>query len=95
MLRGGELVTPRFGTARVHNHTMSSTKVEVLTEGAKYLRIPQAGRDPVFGLTRSWFYNAEAAGLLRFRRVRMPGRTRGVVLVPVADVEALIEKAKA
>lgn len=58
-----------------------------------YVRIPAVGEsDPVFGLRRGWYYSAEAMGLLKLRRVNMPGRTRGVVLVRVADVEALIEK---
>lgn len=74
---------------------MMHENVEVVTGGAKYLRIPQTGRDPIFGLARSWFYNAEAAGLLKFRRVCFPGRTRGVVLVPVAEIEQLIEAGRA
>ena len=66
--------------------------IEVETSGPRYLRVPSPTEsDPVFGLKRGWYYQAEAKGLLKFRRVNMPGRTRGVVLVRVADVEALVE----
>lgn len=71
---------------------MKTEIIHVATSGPLYLRIPQLGRDSVFGLCRSWYYNAEAAGLLKLRRVKMPGRNRGVVLVRVSEVEALIEK---
>ena len=75
---------------------MSSKTLQIKTSGPSYIRMPGPNEsDPIFGLRRGWYYQAEAAGLLTFRRITMPGRTRGVVLVRVADVEALIEKGSA
>ena len=56
-----------------------------------YAALHAASDERIFGLTRSWFYSAEAAGLLKLRRVRFPGKNRGVTLVRVADVECLVE----
>lgn len=72
---------------------MARQTLEIETSGPRYMRVPSPNKsDPIFDLRRGWYYQAEAKGLLKFRRVNMPGRTRGVVLVRVADVEALIEK---
>lgn len=74
---------------------MAKQLIEIGTAEARYIRIPAPLEvDPVFGLRRGWFYNAEAAGLLKLRRVTMPGRTRGVVLARVAEIESLIENGK-
>lgn len=71
---------------------MARQTLEIETSGPRYMRVPPPNEsDPIFGLRRGWYYLAETKGLLKFRRVNMPGRTRGVVLVRVADVEALIE----
>lgn len=58
----------------------------------RFIRIPSKGYDSLFGLSRSWFYAAEREGILRLRRIALPGKTRGVVLVSIAEVEALIER---
>lgn len=58
-------------------------------------RLPTGNNvDPYFSLRRGWFYNAEAAGLIKLVRLPMKGRTRGVTLVPFAEMKALIEKAR-
>lgn len=57
-------------------------------------RLPRTGPDPFFGLTRSWYYNAEKEGVLRLIRLRQRGRQRGVTLVPYDDVAAFIQAAK-
>ena len=55
-------------------------------------RLPTRGKDPYFGLSRPWFYQAEKAGLLSMIRLLTKGQTRGVTLVKTADVLALLEK---
>jgi hypothetical protein len=54
-------------------------------------RLPKAGaRDPFFGLSRAWFYSAEAHGLIRLIRLRDKGKTRGTTLVMTEQVLELI-----
>jgi hypothetical protein len=57
-------------------------------------RLPNKGGDPFFGLTRSWYYQAEQEGILQLIRIRKRGRQRGVTLVPYDDVAAIIAAAK-
>jgi len=57
-------------------------------------RLPRTGNDPHFGLTRSWYYQAEKEGVLHLIRLRQRGRQRGVTLVPYDEVAALIKAAK-
>ena len=57
-------------------------------------RLPRTGSDPYFGLTRSWYYQAEKEGVIRLIRLRQRGRQRGVTLVSYDDVAALIKAAK-
>lgn len=50
----------------------------------EFIRIPKPGlSDPVFGMTRSWWYRAEVAGLIRFKRIRLSGERNGATLIPV------------
>ena len=54
-------------------------------------RLPRSGgRDPHFGLSRSWYYNAEVDGGLTMIRLRAKGKSRGTTLIRTADVLALI-----
>ena len=58
-------------------------------------RLPRVGqRDEHFGLSRAWYYNAEADGRLALIRLRERGKKRGTTLVPTAAVLALLEGAK-
>jgi hypothetical protein len=58
-------------------------------------RLPRPGeRDPYWGLSRAWYYEAEKAGILKLIRLRKRGNIRGVTLVPYDDVAALIAKEK-
>ena len=57
-------------------------------------RLPIKGGDKYFGLTRSWYYQAEKEGLIRLVRIRTRGRLRGITLVPYDDVAALVDAAK-
>ena len=57
----------------------------------EFFRLPKAGeRDPHFGLSRSFYYEAETLGLLQLVRIRKRGRIRGVTLVPYDRVLAHI-----
>jgi len=75
---------------------MSNKIYDIATGAASSLpvtfRLPARGHDPYFGLSRTWFYQAEKAGLLSMIRLRTKGQTRGVTLVKTADVLALLEK---
>ena len=55
-------------------------------------RLPRVGeRDPHFGLSRAWYYNAEADGRLALIRLREKGKKRGATLIPSSAVLALLE----
>ena len=57
-------------------------------------RLPRQGqRDPYFGLSRAWYYEAEKAGLLKLIRLRKRGNLRGVTLVPFEAVAELVRQA--
>jgi hypothetical protein len=54
----------------------------------EFFRLPKSGRDPYFGLGRSYYYEGEKQGYWRLIRIRQRGKLRGVTLVPydaVAD----------
>ena len=58
-------------------------------------RLPKNGeRDPHFGLSRAWYYAAEADGRLTLLRLRQKGKKRGTTLVPTSAVLELLEGAK-
>ena len=58
----------------------------------EFFRLPSRGGDPIFGLSRSFYYAAEKRGEIRLRRLRAAGNVRGAVLVPVAEVRRFVEK---
>ena len=58
----------------------------------EFIRLPSRGPDPIFGLSRSYYYDLERMGKLQLKRLRKPGNLRGIVLIPVSAVSALIEK---
>jgi hypothetical protein len=54
-------------------------------------RLPRKGeRDPIFGLSRSWFYKAEACGRIHLTRVSLNNR-RGIVYVRTAEILSLMK----
>lgn len=59
----------------------------------EFLRLPTRGGDPIFGLCRSTWYNLEARGIVRLRRLRSQGNVRGIVLIPVAAAREALRKA--
>ena len=54
--------------------------------------IQQRGPHPIFGVSRSTFYNLERAGLIRLVRLRKAGQVRGRVLIDCASVRKYLEK---
>jgi len=53
--------------------------------------LPKPGKgDPYFGLSRSFYYQLEARGLLKLVRIRDAGKERGVTLVPYDKVAAIM-----
>lgn len=82
----------RFVLATAANNYSPSA---IVTHGAPLIkpetfRLPAKGGDPFFGMTRSWYYAAEADGRLRLIRIRKRGNQRGVTLVPYDAVRALV-----
>ena len=77
-------------------HRTASPVTEAAPAGRpEFYRMPKTGGDPFFGLPRAAYYELERAGKLRFVRLRRPGATRGIVLIPYAAVRALVEAAAA
>ena len=59
-------------------------------------RLPKSGaRDPYFSLSRSWYYAAEAEGLIKLIRLKKRGNIRGVVLVPFSVIENFVREESA
>jgi hypothetical protein len=55
-------------------------------------RLPRTGeRDPIFGLSRSWYYSAESNGRLNLIRLREKGKARGTTLVSTEQILSLIQ----
>ncbi len=80
--------------------TNSATGTSVNADGPKLnstlpvtFRLPRTGvRDPYFGLSRSWFYAAEADGRITMLRLRQKGKKRGTTLVPTEEILNLMDK---
>ena len=58
----------------------------------EFITLPPRGGDSVCHLSRSWWYSAESRGLITLVRVRLPGRTRGRVLLPIPQAIELIRR---
>ena len=55
-------------------------------------RLPRTGeRDPIFGLSRSWYYSAESNGRLNLIRLREKGKARGTTLASTEQILSLIQ----
>ena len=60
----------------------------------EFFRLPKTGGDPHFGLTRPHYYELEKLGKIKLTRLRKPGTTKGVTLVPYAAVLRMLETAQ-
>ena len=58
----------------------------------EFVPLPPIGGDSVCHLSRSWWYAAESKGLIQLTRVRLPGRIRGRVLLPVPQALELLQR---
>ena len=67
------------------------TEHDAVTSG-EWMRLPTKGRDPVFGLTRPWYYQRIKEGSIRSACLRQKGALTGVRLVNVASVRTYIER---
>jgi hypothetical protein len=54
-----------------------------------WLRVPKPGMH-LYGLTRSFFYQLAAAGLIRTMSLKVPGKKRGVRLIHRPSLEAYL-----
>lgn len=76
------------------NNTPTSAAVATTAsvQRAEFFTLPVKGGDPVCGLSRSFWLDCEARGLIRLIRLRKPGRIRGRVLIPTADAIAFVRE---
>jgi hypothetical protein len=59
----------------------------------EFFRLPPPGkRDPHFGLSRSWYYNAAASGEIKLVSIRQRNALRGVRLVVYDSVADFIRR---
>ena len=66
---------------------------EPLIARPEFFRLPKTGGDPYFGLTRPHYYELEKLGKIKLTRLRKPGTTKGVTLVPYAAVLRMLNAA--
>ncbi|MDR0352227.1 MAG: hypothetical protein LBI02_02330 [Opitutaceae bacterium] len=71
------------------NQTQTNTGGKYAPE---FIPLSQRGPDPVFGLSRSSYYNLEKAGAIRLVRVRKPGNMQGRVLIDCNSVRRYLAK---
>jgi len=58
----------------------------------EWFRMPSRGNDPIFGLSRAWYYNAIKKGQIISASLKQGNSLRGVRLINVRSVRELIEK---
>ena len=58
----------------------------------EWMRLPTKGRDPIFGLTRAFYYALIERGAIRSACLRRRGALTGVRLVNVESVRSYIER---
>ena len=73
---------------------LSNTGVShVETSKPVYFRLPEIGRRcPHFGLSRAGYYELESRGLIKLKRIKKPGASRGTTLVDFAAVAEYLAK---
>ena len=58
----------------------------------EFMQLPKRGLDPIFGLSRTAYYELEREGLIRFVRIRKPGKLKGRVLLDCGSVRDYLSK---
>jgi hypothetical protein len=76
-------------SAYTTNPAATASPVGVCPE---FVNLPAVGGDPIFGRSRSWWYQIESQGLIRLTRFRRPGNVRGRVCIPVAAAREALAK---
>ncbi len=72
--------------------TITTPTPESIALRPETFRLPKPGTgDPYFGLSRSFYYQAEARGWLNLIRIRDKGKDRGVTLIPYQQVAAFVQ----
>lgn len=70
-----------------------SESVPGAAQRPEFFRLPKPGvGDPYFGLSRSFYYLAEARGWLTLVRICGEGKERGITLIPFREVAAFVAK---
>ena len=56
-------------------------------------RLPKSGAgDPFWGFTRTFYFLGEKRGYWKLLRICEPGKTRGITLVPYAEVARFVRR---
>ncbi len=58
----------------------------------EWMRLPSKGRDPIFGLTRAFYYSLIERGEIRSACLRRRGALTGVRLINIESVRNYIER---
>ena len=58
----------------------------------EFIPLPAIGGDAIFGMSRSFWYSVEKAGLLTLIRFRRPGCITGRCMLPVPQAREALEK---
>ena len=61
----------------------------------EFVSLPSRGGDPICGLSKSFWYEAERKGLISLKRIRLPGRIKGRTLLSVRDAIEFVNSAAA
>jgi hypothetical protein len=75
-----------------HAPIITAASISASVSRPEFIPLPARGGDPVCNLSRSFWLDAEARGMIRLVRLRKPGRVRGRTLLPVADAIAFVRK---
>jgi hypothetical protein len=68
-----------------------TNQTPVTGERPRFIRFPEPSkRDPLFGLSRAWFYAALKRGWIKCAVTKMPGAKKGVALIDVGSVETFL-----
>ncbi|MBE2212688.1 MAG: hypothetical protein IAE82_02375 [Opitutaceae bacterium] len=76
--------------------SLRSSATDSPARTVEFFRIPAPGkRDPHFGLSRAWYYQAAARGEIKTVAIRRRGTIRGVRLVVYDSVRDYIRRSSA
>ena len=69
----------------------TTNNTNIAGERPRFIRFPEPSkRDPIFGLSRAWFYAALKRGWIKCAVAKMPGAKKGVALIDVGSVETFL-----